>query len=111
VINPKSLLNAYRYGKSPLHAASGQGFSPICTVLLEAGSNGSQQDSTGMTPLHDAAYKAQLLCYDVVAAHPSCDAEIREHLEYIAEQIRDEKTGIKSDAYIAASHASHESKK
>jgi len=80
--------------KSPLHAAAGQGFVSIVQMLLDAGADGRQQCSSGMTALHDAAYKCQVECYELLANSEACDVNIRDSLKYKAEQLLHGTTGV-----------------
>jgi hypothetical protein len=56
-----------KYGKTPLHAAAGQGFSDIVNILLEdENCNPNIQCTSGMTALHDSGkhkFKCKYRCY------------------------------------------------
>ena len=58
------------YGKTPLHAAAGQGYHNICQLLMDiGGADPNVQCSSGMTPTHDAAYKENHQVYNYLYNH------------------------------------------
>ena len=89
-------------GKSPLHAAAGQGRLAIANVLLANGADASQQDFKGMTPLHDAAYKLHEELYELIKEHKTCDPGAKEELGYTAEEFYTGHTGVATGAENSA---------
>lgn len=89
-------------GKSPLHAAAGQGRLAIANILLENSADASQQDFKGMTPLHDAAYKLHEELYELIKEHKTCDPGVKEELGYTAEEFFTGHTGVDAGAENSA---------
>jgi ABC-type sulfate transport system substrate-binding protein len=46
-----------------------------------------------MTALHDAAYKGQINCYELLSISVACDVNQKEGLKYKAEQLLHQTTG------------------
>ena len=63
------------------------------TQKTSTGADGKQQCSSGMTALHDAAYKCQIGCYELLVSSGACDLNQKDHLKYKAEQLLNQTTG------------------
>jgi ankyrin repeat protein len=99
-------------GKSPLHLACAQNRTLIVNHLLNAGCSLSLQDSKGMTPLHEAAFRGRINLFQELVRDPRARVEIRDSMNRLAgDYLSEEPVRSESPPHLLEDSVSMRNKK